>query len=103
MMFVSVDAPIMDGVEKTPLKKAHEIDNITHKNLIDEMFGKNTQLSKSNILIALSRVYEKACGTTFGGKRTPAFLDHLMSEDIELIKRSDHPEGSKNAYFFKSF
>lgn len=98
MMFVSVDAPLMDGAEKTPLKKAYEVDDLTHKNILAEIFADNLKPKLGVLKTRISTYYGKSLGTKFSDRRIDEFLDYAITDNGWITKVGK--DRSPSAYYY---
>lgn len=92
-----------DGTRvKAPSQKPDEIDEITHKQLLLEVFsGKFKNPKRGDLLTRLSSKYEAKFGGTYGGKRIEKLFDYL-SNDVSLIGK-EGKDRSPTTYYYLTF
>jgi len=73
--------------KKDTLKKAHEVDDITHRNILTQIFEGNLKLKRRELETRLSNKYELAFATKFGARRVEQYLDYLLN-DLQLIAKN---------------
>jgi archaellum biogenesis ATPase FlaH len=100
--FDNLATVLEDGktARKEPLKKADEVDPITHKQIVKEIFDGNLKLKRSELAIRISNKYAVAFGTTFGGRRVEQYLDYLLN-DLKIISKNGK-DRSPTAYYYES-
>jgi hypothetical protein len=86
---------------KVPSLKPDDIDEITHKQLLMQVFSGDFQKPKLNLLTRLSSKYESKFGGTYGGKRVDALMDYLLN-DIGLIGKNGK-DRSPTTYYYLPF
>jgi archaellum biogenesis ATPase FlaH len=85
---------------RSPLKKAEDVDNISHSKNLAEIFGPKPRLSRAELLTRISMIYAKNVGTDFSPDRAKKFLDYLVN-DLKMISKFGK-ERSPNGYYFLS-
>ena len=87
-------------------KKPIEIEEDQHRRIVEKIFHSESDeklhLSRTDLESRFCNKYGEALNTNFGGKRFASFLDYLIN-DLQIIKRSDHPPRSPSAFYYKYF
>lgn len=68
------------AVVKIPLKKAYEVDDLTHKTILEKVFDNGLKPKYKDLCTRISNKYGEATGTVFGGKRVDAYLDYFLND-----------------------
>lgn len=91
-----------DGGRVTvPATKPQEIEDITHKELLLQVFSGNLKPKLSELQTRLRSKYEIKFGGTYGGKRIEALIDYLQN-DIGFIAKQGK-DRSPQAYYYLTF
>jgi hypothetical protein len=86
---------------KVPSKKPGDIDDITHKELLLQVFTGNLKPKLTELQTRLKSKYETKFGGTYGGKRIDSLIDYLQN-DITLIAKHGK-DRSPQAYYLPTF